>query len=100
MSMQQKSLAIRYIFCTCQYYTHVYSHTHTHTHTRIPIQHVLHKQHKEETRKKEMDTQKEEKRKADERLREMKETERRKLLEYKGLISSSKRERERSGGKS
>ena len=46
-----------------------------------------------ESKKREIDSQKEEKRKAAERLREMKETVRRKQLEYKGLISSS-RERE------
>lgn len=74
------------MLCTYQY---------THTHT----QHVLQKQHKEETKKREIDVQKEEKRKAAERLREMKETARRKQLEYKGLISSSKGGREREGGK-
>ena len=83
-----------YILYMSILHTRILTHTHTHTRACIPTctQHVLHKQHKEETRKREMDTQKEEKRKAAERLREMKETERRKLLEYKGLISSSKRE--------
>ena len=59
------------------------------------IQHVIQKQHKEDSRKREVDQLKEEKRKAAERLKEMKETARRKQLEYKGLISSSK---ERGGG--
>ena len=68
----------------------VYIHVNTIYKLYTHVQHVLQKQHKEESRKREIDTQKEEKRKAAERLREMKETERRKLLEYKGLISSSK----------
>ena len=59
------------------------------------LQHVIQKQHKEDSRKREVDQLKEEKRKAAERLKEMKETARRKQLEYKGLISSSK---ERGGG--
>ena len=60
---------------------------------------MLQKQHKEETKKREIDVQKEEKRKAAERLREMKETARRKQLEYKGLISSSKERGGRERGR-
>ena len=56
---------------------------------------MFQKQHKEESRKREIDTQKEEKRKAAKRLREMKERETRKLLEYEGLIKFIMERRDR-----